>query len=130
MTTPPEILDDADPLLDDRADAPGARCREGASVGAVGSLLREPKFSITQAAKLAGIGRTTLRTMIGDGTLPSVKLRDKHIILGRDLERMLRENYSGDPLGETKDVHRNEQPTRKPERPHLPEDVLNSKHLM
>lgn len=47
-------------------------------------------YSITDAAKAAGIGRTTLYSLIKTGKLPARKLGVRTVILADDLEALMR----------------------------------------
>lgn len=47
-------------------------------------------YSMTDAAKAAGIGRTTLYSLIKTGKLPARKLGVRTVILADDLEALMR----------------------------------------
>ncbi|GEM70502.1 hypothetical protein SAQ01S_02680 [Sphingomonas aquatilis NBRC 16722] len=46
-------------------------------------------YSVDEAARATGLGRTTLFKLIGDGTLPSVKIGKRRVIRAADLDNLL-----------------------------------------
>lgn len=49
-------------------------------------------LSVDQAARRAGIGRTKLYELMGDGALPFAQIGARRLILVDDLNSLLREN--------------------------------------
>ncbi|WP_244884447.1 helix-turn-helix domain-containing protein [Sphingobium cupriresistens] len=54
---------------------------------------RRIAYSIAEAAKLTGLGRTTLYSLLGNGRLASVKIGNRRLIHSAALERLV----SGEP---------------------------------
>lgn len=46
-------------------------------------------YSVDEAARATGLGRTTLFKLIGNGTLPSVKIGKRRVIRAADLVNLL-----------------------------------------
>ena len=46
-------------------------------------------YSVTEAAAVTGLGRTTLYALIGSGTLPSCKIGKRRLIASADLEGLI-----------------------------------------
>ena len=46
-------------------------------------------YSVTEAATVTGLGRTTLYALMRSGTLPSLKVGKRRLIASADLESMI-----------------------------------------
>ncbi len=105
--------------------------QEGPGLGQVGAcaqnngvaenrhILFERKLSIPEAAKVMGIGTTSLRRIIADGRLPVLRVLKKILILEADVEAFLQESRVVVKHAQSKS-HR---------LPPLPSAVANSQHL-
>lgn len=48
-------------------------------------------YSVAEAAKICGIGRTMFYSLVNQGRLPIVKLRGRTLVKRSDLEKFVRE---------------------------------------
>ena len=55
------------------------------------SLLEDPLFSLKAASKLVGLTEWTLRCLISQGEIPSVKVRRRRMLRLSALEEMIKE---------------------------------------
>lgn len=60
-------------------------------------LIHERKYSIREAAKLAGISESAMRLAIGKGMIKAIKIFTKLLVAERDLEDFLRERHGAAP---------------------------------
>ena len=63
--------------------------REAMSLG----LVEARKFTVSQAAKTAGISESQMRAEIFNGKVPVIRICSKMLVLERDLENYLRGHY-------------------------------------
>ena len=56
-------------------------------------LIHERKYTVREAAKLAGLSESAMRLEINNGRLPILKIASKIQILASDLEHFLRGHY-------------------------------------
>ena len=56
-------------------------------------LVHERKFTVREAAKLAGISESAMRLAIGKGMIKAIKIFTKLLVAERDLEVFLRERH-------------------------------------
>jgi excisionase family DNA binding protein len=65
--------------------------RKNAGAAAEGSLLPMKPLTVTvkRARQITGLGNTTIYEMIGDGSMESVKVRGKRLIIFASLERLV-----------------------------------------
>lgn len=65
--------------------------RKNAAEAAEGSLLPMKPLTVTvkRARQITGLGNTTIYEMIGDGSIESVKVRGKRLIIFASLERLV-----------------------------------------
>ncbi len=82
-------------------------------------LLGERKLTVQQAAKLMGIGSTSLRRIIAEGKLPVLKILRKVLILEADVEAFL----------QTSRVLVRQVAPKTQDLPALPGQVATSRHL-
>jgi len=82
-------------------------------------IIGERKLTIPEAAKVMGIGTTSLRRIIADGRLPVLRVLKKTLILESDVEMFLQESRVLVKRAEA-GSHR---------LPPLPSAVANSRHL-
>ena len=54
-----------------------------------GKLLFAKKFTVKEAARLIGVGTTTLRNMVYGGQIPAIKIGSKVMLLEDELENFL-----------------------------------------
>lgn len=59
-------------------------------------------LSVVDAAKMLGISRSTAYKLMDDGTLKTMKLRGRRMVLRRPLERMVLEADGKRPVGRPK----------------------------
>lgn len=104
----------------DRADSAhdGGRGTNTATTGITG-LLGERKLTVPEAAKVLGMGTTSLRRLITEGRLPVLRMLTKILILESDLAAFLE-----DSRGTIAAV-----PAGRSGLPPLPAEVLESAHL-
>jgi len=57
-------------------------------------LVEAKKYTIKEAAKLAGVSESTMRDEVRDGAIPVIQVRSKSIIIQRDLEEYLQGHYT------------------------------------
>ena len=60
-------------------------------------LVHERKFTVREAAKLAGISESAMRLAIGKGMIKAIKIFTKLLVAERDLEIFLRERHGAVP---------------------------------
>lgn len=60
-------------------------------------LIHERKYSVREAAKLAGISESAMRLAIGKGMIKAIKIFSKLLVAERDLEVFLRERHGAVP---------------------------------
>ena len=60
-------------------------------------LVHERKYSVREAAKLAGISESAMRSAIGKGMIKAIKIFTKLLIAEQDLEFFLRERQGTVP---------------------------------
>lgn len=83
-------------ILEEEAVAQGAAMASPAfEVLADSDLSSRLTLTIAEAAKMLGIGRTTLYALIAGGELPSVSIGRKRLIRREALERFLAQRESG-----------------------------------
>ena len=56
-------------------------------------LIHERKYSVRDAAKMAGISESAMRLAIGKGMIKAIKIFTKLLVAERDLEVFLRERH-------------------------------------
>lgn len=56
-------------------------------------LIHERKFTVREAAKLAGISESAMRLAIGKGMIKAIKIFTKLLVAERDLEDFLRKRH-------------------------------------
>ena len=61
-------------------------------------LIHERKYTVREAAKLAGISESAMRLAIGKGLIKAIKIFTKLLVAERDLEDFLRERHGAVPL--------------------------------
>ena len=83
------------------------------------SLINETKLSVKQAADAMGIGETSVRRLISNGDLLTLRIGGRIFILESDIEDYLRDQYGTAEQG-TSDLGR---------LPRLTTDIVNSEHL-
>lgn len=54
-----------------------------------GERLGRLAYSVTEAAAVTGLGKTTLYALMGSGTLPSCKIGKRRLIASADLEGLI-----------------------------------------
>ena len=54
-----------------------------------GQRLGRLAYSVTEAAAVTGLGKTTLYALMGDGTLPSCKVGKRRLITSADLADLI-----------------------------------------
>lgn len=57
------------------------------------TLVHERKYTVREAAKLAGISESAMRLAIGKGMIKAIKIFTKLLVAERDLEIFLRERH-------------------------------------
>ena len=60
-------------------------------------LVHERKYTVREAAKLAGISESAMRLAIGKGMIKTIKIFTKLLVAERDLEDFLRERHGAVP---------------------------------
>ena len=60
-------------------------------------LIHERKYSVREAAKLAGISESAMRLAVGKGMIKTIKIFTKLLVAERDLEDFLRERHGAVP---------------------------------
>ena len=90
-------------------------CKDTAARG----LLQEPKYSVPEAAKILGIGATSMRNLIAEGRLPVLKILRQPLILASDLEAFIQTSR----VVLTPAPHACQRPSA------LPDAVVHSRHL-
>lgn len=60
-------------------------------------LAHERKYTVREAAKLAGISESAMRLAIGKGMIKAIKIFTKLLVAERDLEVFLRERHGAVP---------------------------------
>ena len=60
-------------------------------------LIHERKYSVREAAKLAGISESAMRLAIGKGMIKAIKIFTKLLVAERDLEDFLRDRHGAVP---------------------------------
>ena len=60
-------------------------------------LIHERKYTVREAAKLAGISESAMRLAIGKGMIKTIKIFTKLLVAERDLEDFLRERHGAVP---------------------------------
>jgi len=82
-------------------------------------LLNEVKYGVREAAKLLGVGQTTLRMFMKKGQIPVIRFDGKLMFLQKDLEEFLQSHYG----------HVKVTTETRTSLPPLPAYVINSPHL-
>ena len=96
----------------------GPDAHPGQVGGVVSSLVEARKYSLVQAAKLAGVSESMMRNEVRNGRIPVLRIGVRALIVEGDLEAYLRERHG---------VAVRHQPAKKPVG--LPDHVRSSKHL-
>lgn len=91
-----QIPNNPEPLPQDNglAGSPQARFA-GSADGRM--LINERKYSVREAAKLAGISESAMRLAIEKGMIKTIKIFTKLLVAERDLEDFLRERHGAVP---------------------------------
>jgi len=85
------------------------------------TLLADQKLTIPQAAKLMGIGTTSLRRIIAEGGIPVLRMTGRTLLLESDVEEFIRASRVVITTAKAKPI--------RSALPRLPIEVINSKHL-